>query len=398
MGKKSLSPTFNIHSTFTNVHVHLPSMTLLRNRKIEVTIFAQLPTATLEEIHRPAQGNYRSIWHLNRNTVNVLLETISGSHLFTCWPLAWASFEKTQVHNMPSGLMHGAKNGKKVTWPVTWILQVITKNDHKCLTLHKACERHSFLTTILLSEYTRIIYIHIYVCIYIHIQVKQHTFLRSIDLWTISPPAGNAKTRHHTWSRCKKRAWGNLRPFGSPLGINISFLISSLNGPKFQIKEVHGFKMVTHVHRSLCHSWFQCVRPCFFHPTTSRQIMADGKPTIWQPPHHASTKTRAAWPHGLLLEGFWANLWVFVKFRPEAFTGKKEHYTDWYAVESARYPDRPNTGSSRFWHTYTYTFCLKTTRLHDRELHKLHLLPWNPLVLYCPGKSHHRHAKDNRNH
>lgn len=217
MGKKSLSPTFNIHSTFTNVHVHLPSMTLLRNRKIEVTIFAQLPTATLEEIHRPAQGNYRSIWHLNRNTVNVLLETISGSHLFTCWPLAWASFEKTQVHNMPSGLMHGAKNGKKVTWPVTWILQVITKNDHKCLTLHKACERHSFLTTILLSEYTRIIYIHIYVCIYIHIQVKNtHISQILIDLWTISPPAGNAKTRHHTWSRCKKRAWGNLRPFGSP--------------------------------------------------------------------------------------------------------------------------------------------------------------------------------------
>ncbi len=27
---------------------------------------AQLPTATLEEIHRPAQGNYRSIWHLER--------------------------------------------------------------------------------------------------------------------------------------------------------------------------------------------------------------------------------------------------------------------------------------------------------------------------------------------
>lgn len=30
---------------------------------------AQLPTATLEEIHRPAQGNYRSIWHLNQNTL-----------------------------------------------------------------------------------------------------------------------------------------------------------------------------------------------------------------------------------------------------------------------------------------------------------------------------------------
>lgn len=224
-------------------------------------------------------------------------------------------------------------------------------------------------------------------CVYTYIyRWKTHTFLRSLlifepfRLQQVMPKHGTTPG-----AGVKSELEGTWDP-SDPQGINISFLISSLNGPKFQIKEVHGFKMVTHVHRSLCHSWFQCVRPRFFHPTTSRQIMADGKPTIWQPPHHASTKTRAAWPHGLLLEGFWANLWVFVKFRPEAFTGKKEHYTDWYAVESARYPDRPNTGSSRFWHTYTYTFCLKTTRLHDRELHKLHLLPWNPSQS-CSGTS-----------